>query len=204
MSKGRKDSEVRFETPPIVWGDPSESLRWAVASAEAKKKSKRWDHKRTEMVDSPRIDITLDTDRRIVRASGLAGLFGKRWIEDSIDIRETVEIILRALSFAKFKNVLELTLDGKLVYSAPDEKKDVHHVIDILHEEIPENGLEEAIIDSALYGKKSSHVHIIIRNRYRADEPPIKINFEGEVELRQFHAFTNYLAKHLEIEESDK
>ncbi len=197
MSK-RKDDRVNIQTPPIVWGDPSESYRWAVASAEAKKKSKRWKHRQPETVDSPRIAIFLDTKKRMVR-KGLSRLIGKGWIEDSIEVRQSVEIVLRGLAFAKFKNVVNLVLDGQQVYSAPDERKDVHHVIDLFHEEFADAEFDEATIESALYGKKSSHVHISVRNRYRSDESPILIKFDGEIELRQLNSFSNYLEKHLDI-----
>jgi len=196
----RKDSEVRFETPPIVWG-PSESLRWAVASNQPRKRKKKWTHKHEEVLDSPRLQITLDTEKRIVKARGIRRILGKKMVEDDIDIPETVEVLLRALSFAKFKNVLDITVDGEMVYSAPEEEKDVHHVIDTVNEMTEGRDIEEILIDSALSGKTSCHVNIAIRNHYRAGEPPIEIRFEGEVEKRQFNSFSNYLSKHFEIAE---
>lgn len=206
MAKRPKDPPS-LGTPPLVWGAPSESYRWAkiAYTGEGRGGDKKEKAVREELMRNPHVHVELDTKKNLVLPEGdlqkfLAKRLDRERILEEFDIVVTAEKFLRALACIKFKNVTEIRIDRETIYSHPERENDVHETIGMLVDFGDRWGKARSAIISAVRDE-NHRAEIRIRRIHRRTENAIDVQFEGDIEKRLFRQFINYLEKNLEIKE---
>jgi hypothetical protein len=192
-------------TPPLVWGAPSESYRWAkiAYTGEGRGGDKKKEEAGEELMHNPHVHVELDTKKNAVLPDGdLQRALAKRLeLEKTLegfDIIVTAEKFLRALDSIKFKNVAEIRIDREVIYSHPEKENDVRETIAMLIERGDKWRRARNLRITAIRDADSRAV-IDIKRIHRKAEHAIDVRFEGNIEKKRFRQFINYLEKNLEV-----
>lgn len=206
MAKKEKEPPS-LGTPPLVWGDPSESFRWAKIAYTGDRKGEKKEEKtaREEVMHNPHAYVELDTKKNPVLSDGdlqrfLAKRLDREKVLEEFDMIVTAEKVLRALAYAKFKNVTEIRIDRQTIYSHPERENDVRDTIGMLIEFGDGWKGSKSVRITAMMDKEHRAV-IKIKRIHRKADHAIDVQFEGDIEKRLFRQFINYLEKNLEIKE---
>jgi hypothetical protein len=201
----KKKEPPSLGTPPLVWGAPSESYRWAkiAYTGEGRGGEKREKEAKEELMHNPHAHVELDTKKNEVLPDGdlqrfLVRRLDRERVLEEFDMVVTAEKFLRALAYIKFKNVTEIKVDRKKIYSHPERENDVRETISMLVD--LRDGWEKAKSVRIEAVRDENHrAEIRIKRMHRKAEHAIDVQFEGDVEKRTFKQFINYLEKNLEI-----
>ena len=119
-----------FREPPWVMGSPKEVMDWVDASHPSKKKEDKHDFKK-KFLTNLHIKFDFDVEKRLIKSSKF---FGFKKIEESFDLFQTTELVLRGLAKAKFRNTAKIVIDKKTVYEHPEKKTDLMKTIENISE----------------------------------------------------------------------
>jgi hypothetical protein len=200
----KREEPPSLGTPPLVWGAPSESYRWAkiAYTGEGRGGDEEKRHE-DDVMHSPRVHVELDTKKNAILPDGdlqraLAQRLELEKTLEGFDIIVTAEKFLRALDSIKFKNVAEIRIDREVVYSHPEKENDVRETIAMLIERGDRWRKARNLRITAIRDTNSRAV-IDIKRIHRKSEHAIDVRFKGDLEKKRFRQFINYLEKNLEI-----
>jgi hypothetical protein len=155
-------------------------------------------------VKDPRIRIDLDV-KDLHRETGpfreMLHLIGLGTKEGNFEVVSTMDRVLRALSKAKFKNMAELKLNGKLVYDHPEKEWDLREVLKTIKDLSEDSDVEMA--EARVLEKEVGDLEALIKvDRVHTEfTHDIDIEFSGEMDGEMLRRVINYLEDNLEIEE---
>ncbi len=154
---------------------------------------------------NPHVYVELDTKKNAVLPEGdlqrfLAKRLDRERVLEEFDMIVTAEKFLRALAYAKFKNVAEIRIDRQAIYSHPERENDVRDTIEMLIGLGDSWKGSKSVRITAMMDKEHRAVVKIKRIHRKADHA-IDVQFEGDIEKRLFRQFINYLEKNLEVKE---
>lgn len=122
--------------------------------------------------------------------------------EADFDVLTTLEMVLRAFAKARFKNLAEVTFDGKKVYDHPeidfDLRKVLKNIKDIDHDF---SNAEEAGAVILEHEKGDTEVRIVVDKVHTRFGHDIDIRIKGEISGEMLRRIINYLEENLMIEE---
>jgi hypothetical protein len=192
-------------TPPLVWGAPSESYRWAkiAYTGEGRGGDKKEKVDMEELMRDPHVHVELDVEKNEVLPDGdlqgfLARRLDRKKVLEDFDMVVTAEKFLRALDNIKFKNVVEIRVDREIIYSHPEKENDVRETILMLVDLGDRWEMAKSIRIRAVRDE-NHRAEIRIKRIHRKTENAIDVQFEGNIEKRRFRQFINYLEKNLEV-----
>jgi len=155
-------------------------------------------------VRDPKIEIDLDV-KELEKDPGpfreMLHLIGLGQREGDFEVISTMDRVLRALSKAKFRNMAELKINGKVIYDHPEKEWDLRDVLKTIND-LPDDGsMEEA--EARVIEKEMGDVEALVKvdrvhSRFSHD---IRIEFRGEIEGEMLRRVINYLEENLEIDE---
>jgi hypothetical protein len=206
MSKKSKDTNITYQEPPWVWG-PTEGYQWANVAYKGEMKHKHQPTVSPNFISNPHLEIDLKVKKNIVMPDSelkklLFKKFGLTRVHEHFDIIVTAEKFLAALNRVKFKNVHDIKIDRKVIYSHPEIKKDIKETIELLVDQ-GENWRSSNSIRIKASNEKSKlcKVSIKIKRVHSKNEHTIDIEFDGEIRKNVFKQFINYIKKNLEVQE---
>jgi hypothetical protein len=191
-----------FREPPWVMGSPKEVMDWMEATHPKKKEYDSNETDEIKYLTDLHIKFDFDVKKTLKKSSNplyrALGLFTR--IEEDFDPFSTTELILRGLAKAKFHNTIKISIDKKILYEHPENKKDLRKTIELLHEfkkEIYQGTKIE--IDALLEDVKKCLVTIQVKKVHRKKEHTIDLQFKGKIRSDVYHTFLNYLKEHIEF-----
>lgn len=125
-------------------------------------------------------------------------LTGYKKIEENFEIIPTAELIARALAKAKFKNMMKIVLDGKVIYEHPEKGNDIRKTIEMLADMAYHTKKGKTIELQAMDNK--SIAEIIVKKVHPKKKHAVDIKIKGRIKEELFHRFLNYLKEHLPVE----
>jgi hypothetical protein len=156
-------------------------------------------------IKDPHIRIDLDVkDLKTERGAfeEMLHLIGLDPREADFEVLEVMEKVLRAFAKAQFKNLVEVTFDGKKVYQHPELEFDMRKVlknIKDLDEDFKDAEEAEAVILEHDEGDTEARIKVDkIHTTFGHD---IDIRIEGEISGEMLRRIINYLEENLQIEE---
>jgi len=164
---------------------------------------KKEEEPKKKRLKDPRLFIGIDTENLPNETFWERFLSVLGWDprEGDFDVLSTMELTLRALAKARFKNLAKLEVGGKTIYEHPEKEWDLKEVLESYAEIVKKDDtLEEASAlvyrsdDSSLGAKVNvDRIH----TQFTHD---IRIDFEGVMEEEYLNRVINYLEDHLELD----
>jgi phosphotransferase system HPr-like phosphotransfer protein len=156
-------------------------------------------------VKDPRIRIDLkvkDIEEERNPLLEILHLLGLDPREADFNVLTTMEKVLRAFAKAKFKNLAEVTFDGKKVYENPDLDFDLKKVLKNI-KDLDEDfsNAEEAQARVMEHDEEDTKAHIKVYKVHTKFGHDIDIKIDGEISGEMLRRIINYLEENLEIEE---
>jgi hypothetical protein len=205
MVKKSKNPIDSLPQPPWVWGSPKEVFEWWSALPGKSRDKKQTMGSGT--ISNPHIHFELESKKNLLLPDSdlqrlLVTKLGLEKISEEFDIVLTAEKFLKVLSRAKFKNINEIEIDGKIIYSNPEKWKDVIETLEILLQQ-GEGWKKSNKINITATNKGPSKCKALVKiNRiHRKTEYAIDVHFEGEIKKESFLQFIEYLKRNLEVVE---
>ena len=183
---------------PWVMGDPSSSYKWQVSVAGKGKKKGKDRIKKPKKLKNIVIKITLKVKRRYLHGNIFTRLLGGRVKEDFNPIM-AAETLLRGLGKAKFKSIMKLSADGKVLYEATNNGKEIRDIIQILKNEVFEGSFYDEVKISSEH-KTGCIAKIHIRKKHSTRKAPITIRIDGKIKQENLNRLISYIKKHLPVE----
>ncbi len=155
-------------------------------------------------VKDPRIRIDLDVkdlEKEMGPFREMLHMIGLGSREGNFEVISTMDKVLRALSKAKFKNMGELKLNGKVVYDHPEKEWDLRDVLRTIKDLSDEDHIEMA--EARVIEREVGDVEALIKidRVHTGLTHDIDIEFNGEMDGEMLRRIINYLEDNLEIEE---
>jgi hypothetical protein len=149
-----------------------------------------------------KIDLNVqDIEEELGPLKEMLHLIGMDPREGDFEVISTLDKVLRALAKAKFKNLAELSFNGKLVYEHPENEWDLRKVLGRLKEMPVEGRLEEAEARVILKEEGDTEVSVKVDKVHTELTHDILIKVDGELDGEMFRRIINYLEDNLEIQE---
>jgi len=185
-----------FREPPWVMGSPKEVMDWVEASHPRKEEKEKHRFEK-EFLNNLHIRFDFDVDHKLIKSSCVFCRLSKlNKIEEDFELLPTVELILRGLAKAKFKNTAKIVVDGKVIYKHPEKKTDLRKTIENISDfskEISQGNTVE--ITALLDDIEKSTAIIKIKRVHREKEHSVDIQIKGKIRVDIYHTFINYLEK---------
>ncbi len=156
-------------------------------------------------VQDPHLKIDLkvdDVDEDRNPLNEILHLLGLDPREADFNVLMTMEKVLRAFSKARFKNLAEVTFDGKKVYENPDLDFDLKKVLKNI-KDLDEDfsNAEEAEAKVLEHDEDDTSAIIKVDKVHTKFGHDIDIKIKGEISGEMLRRIINYLEENLEIEE---
>ncbi|RLF45887.1 MAG: hypothetical protein DRN29_05925, partial [Thermoplasmata archaeon] len=123
---GRYKSD--FAEPPWVYS-PTEVMKWINATPPIHKVKKFHVEKEEKFLKNIELSLDINVEKSVVPSNfflkKIEDLTGYKKIEENFEIIPTAELMARALAKAKFKNMMRIVLDGKVIYEHPEKGNDI-------------------------------------------------------------------------------
>jgi len=197
-----------FKEPPWVIGSSNEVMDWIEATHPSKKSEKDREKKNDRhLLKNLHVQFDFDVKQRRVKPSNTFSKFflkiiRREIVEEDFDLISKIELIMRALAKAKFRNIGKLIVDRKTLYNHPEEKSDLRKTIDGIGEysnEIKDGKFVE--ITAILSEIEECTAIVTIKKIHSKKEHSVDIQFKGEIERELYHTFLNYVDRNLGIKE---
>ncbi len=154
-------------------------------------------------VKDPRLYIDLDAkdmgDDNFVET--FLDVIGVDPREADFDVVSTIELCLRALARAKFKNLASLEIGDGVVYEHPEKEWDLREVLENIKGIASSDASIEEASATVFKGEEDGlEARIKVRRKHTRFSHDIYLDIDGEMEEEYFNRIINYLEEHLEIE----
>ena len=117
------------------------------------------------------------------------------------DVVSTMELCLRALAKAKFKNLASLKIGDEVVYEHPEKEWDLREVLENIKEIASSDATIEEASGTVFKGDEDGlEAKIKVCKKHTRFSHDIYLDIDGEMEEEYFNRIINYLEEHLEIE----
>jgi hypothetical protein len=192
-----------FKQPPWVQS-PSEVMDWINATHPSKKtKSKKHETSGGRVLRNLHVRFDLDVEQKKIPPSTIISKFvtiitGNGFVAEGFELVPTVEIVLRGLVKAKFKNIVKIVVDEKTVYHRSVDHFDLRNTIDDLSWVTPyfQRGQSVEVIATFKEGMKSIAC-VKIMKIHKENDHAVDIQIKGGVKEELYHTFLNYLHEKL-------
>jgi hypothetical protein len=91
-----------------------------------------------ELIHGLTVFIDLEGEKRVIHPSGfLKGWlseFGRGKVDEHFKIVDTAERLIKALKKIGYRDVMEVEMDGHMIYNHPERKRDVREVVHMMSE----------------------------------------------------------------------
>ena len=196
---GRYKSD--FAEPPWVYS-PTEVMKWINATPPIHKVKKFHVEKEEKFLKNIELSLDINVEKSVVPSNfflkKIEDLTGYKKIEENFEIIPTAELIARALAKAKFKNMMRIVLDGKVIYEHPEKGNDIRKTIEMLADMAYHTKKGKTIELQAMDNK--SIAEIIVKKVHPKKKHAVDIKIKGRIKEELFHRFLNYLKEHLPVE----
>ena len=172
-------------------------------SAEPKREIFRPKPSTVRRVKDPRLYIDLDAkdigdDNFVETFLDVIGIDPR---DADFDVVSTIELCLRALAKAKFKNLASLKIGDEVVYEHPEKEWDLREVLENIREIASSDATIEEASGTVFKGEEDGlEARIKVRKKHTRFSHDIYLDIDGEMEEEYFNRIINYLEEHLEIE----
>ncbi len=196
---GRYKSD--FAEPPWVYS-PTEVMKWINATPPIHKVKKFHVEKEEKFLKNIELSLDINVEKSVVPSNfflkKIEDLTGYKKIEENFEIIPTAELMARALAKAKFKNMMKIVLDGKVIYEHPEKGNDIRKTIEMLADMAYHTKKGKTIELQAMDNK--SIAEIIVKKVHPKKKHAVDIKIKGRIKEELFHRFLNYLKEHLPVE----
>jgi uncharacterized protein YajQ (UPF0234 family) len=196
-----------FTQPPWVQS-PSEVMDWMNATHPSKKtKGKKHVGSGEEVLRNLHVRFDLDTEQKKIPPSNIFSKFitmitSNGIVEEGFDLVPTVELVLRGLARAKFKNISKIVVDGKTVYRHSDDHSGLRKTIDDFSLDTRDVQIRKSVEVTAVLKDGMRSVAIVkIMKLHKRKEHAVDIQIKGGIKKELFHTFQNYLTEKLGLKE---
>jgi len=197
---GRYKSD--FAEPPWVYS-PTEVMRWINATPPIHKVKKSHVEREEKFLKNIELSLDINVEKRVVPSNfflkKIEELTGHTKVEEHFEIIPTAELMARALAKAKFRNMMKIVLDGKIIYEHPEKGHDIRKTIEMLADMVYHTKKGKVIELQAMHDNKSV-ANIVIKKVHPKKKHAVDIKIEGRIKEELFHRFLNYLKEHLPVE----
>ena len=190
--------EDEFVEPPWVYG-PTEVNRWIDAVYPSKRVKKGKDLEKPDYIEDLHIFIDLKGEKEETTKSIFIVILkplGLDRVKEKMDSIDITNILLRGFSKAGFKNIMDIELNGNLIYSHPEKKYDIRKTIEFIgkyRDIYPYN------VKFRLLSRGKQTIYVDVNSIHARRKHPVEIKFGGKIEVGVLHSFLNYIADHLDI-----
>jgi uncharacterized protein YajQ (UPF0234 family) len=192
-----------FKQPPWVQS-PSEVMDWINATHPSKKtKSKKHEASGERVLRNLHVRFDLNVEQKKIPPSTIISKFvtmitGNGFVEEGFELVPTVELVLRGLVKAKFKNIVKIVVDGKTVYHRSVDHVDLRNTLDDLRWVTPDvqRGTLVEVTAQLKEGMKSI-AHVKIMKIHKEKDHAVDIQIKGGIKEELYHTFLNYLHEKL-------
>ncbi len=193
-----------FVEPPWVYS-PSDVMDWIDASNPPHKIKKFHARKGKKYLEDVEISFDMDVERKKIVPSNflvekIKEITGYEEIEENFEIIPAAEMAARALSKAKFSNMMTIMMDGEVLYNHPEKKNDIRKSIEMLVEKVHRTKGGANIEIRAMKSDPKCIANILISRVHPKKEHSIYVKFDGKIDEELFHRFLNYLKEHMAVE----
>lgn len=192
--------------PPWVYC-PKEVNEWLFSTASPVRTKKLILKKKQKTVENVELSIDLDVEKiELTPSNWLRNFVSQRLdiikVEEHFNPIIIAEKILKSLDSSKFKNIIEIKMDEKILYYHPEMKKDVTQGVKLLAEQLI---LKKRCTSIEIIVRKES-IHectakIRIKKIHAKKIHAIDILLNGKLREKTFHRFLNQLKHSLPIKE---
>jgi len=192
-----------FKQPPWVQS-PSEVMDWINATHPSKKtKRKKHEASGERVLRNLHVRFDLNVEQKKILPSTIISKFvtmmtGNGLVEEGFDLVPTVELVLRGLAKAKFKNIVKIVVDQKIVYHRSDDHFDLRNTLDDLSWVTPDvqRGTSVEVTATLKEGMKSV-AFVKIMKMHKEKDHAVDIQIKGGIKEELYHTFLNYLHEKL-------
>ncbi len=190
-----------FKEPPWVIGSSKEVMDWMEATHPKKDRKDKVLEKK--YLTNLNLKFDYDVPQKVIETKGfIARLFGRKNVEEDINLLSSTKIILRGLAKAKFHNTDKIIVDNKTLYNHPEKKSDLKKTINILDNfsEQFENGKTVevySIFDDAV----KCTIIINVKKIHYFGEHSVGILIKGKIRKDIYYTFLNYLQEKIGFRE---
>jgi hypothetical protein len=192
-----------FKQPPWVQS-PSEVMDWINATHPSKKtKSKKHEASGERVLRNLHVRFDLNVEQKKMPPSTIISKFvtmitGNGFVEEGFELVPTVELVLRGLAKAKFKNIVKIVVDEKTVYHHSADHVNLRNTIDDLSWVTPDvqRGTSVEVTAQLKEGMKSIAL-VNIMKIHKEKDHAVDIQIKGGIKEELYHTFLNYLHEKL-------
>lgn len=192
-----------FKQPPWVQS-PSEVMDWINATHPSKRtKSKKHEASGERVLRNLHVRFDLNVEQKKIPPSTIISKFvtmitGNGFVEEGFELVPTVELVLRGLVKAKFKNIVKIVVDEKTVYHRSVDHFDLRNTIDDLSWVTPDvqRGTSVEVTAQLKEGMKSIAL-VKIMKIHKEKDHAVDIQIKGGIKEELYHTFLNYLHEKL-------
>jgi len=192
-----------FKQPP--WAQsPSEVMDWINATHPSKKtKSKKHEASGERVLRNLHVRFDLNVEQKKIPPATIISKFvtmitGNGFVEEGFELVPTVELVLRGLVKAKFKNIVKIVVDKKTVYHRSADHVNLRNTIDDLSWVTPDvqRGTSVEVTAQLKEGMKSIAL-VKIMKIHKEKGHAVDIQIKGGIKEELYHIFLNYLHEKL-------
>lgn len=196
-----------FSEPPWVYS-PSAVMDWINASNPPHKIKKFHARKDKKYLEDVEISFDMNVERKKVAPSNfligkIREITGYEEIEENFEIIPAAEMMARALSKAKFSNMMTMIMDGEVLYDHPKKGNDIRESIEILVEKAHKTKGCRSIEMMAMKSNPECTADVLINRVHPKKEHSVYVKLDGRIEEELFHRFLNYLKQRMAVEPED-
>ena len=196
-----------FVEPPWVYS-PSEVMDWINASNPPHKIKKFHARKREKYLEDVEIHFDMDVEKKKVTPSNfllgkIREITGYDEVEENFEIIPAAEMTARALSKAKFSNMMKIIMDGKVLYEHPEKGNDMRKSIEMLVREANKTKGGKSIEMTAMKANPKCTADVLINRVHPKKNHTIHVKMDGKIEEELFRRFLNYMRQHMAAEPED-
>ena len=123
---------------------------------------------------------------------------GNGFVEEGFELVPTVELVLRGLAKAKFKNIVKIVVDEKTIYHHSDDHADLRKTIDDLSWITHDVQMEKSVEVTAILKEGIKSIAIVkIMKIHKEKDHAVDIQIKGGIKAELYHTFLNYLHEKL-------
>jgi len=194
-----------FIQPPWVQS-PSEVRNWIDAThPSGTNKGGRHGAPSEEMLWNLHVFLDLNVEHKTIPPSTILSklrtiLMGNGFVEEGFDLVPTTELVLRGLAKAKFKQLVKIRVDKKIVFKHSDENSTLRKSIDDFNWLPPDSHAKKSLeVTAAAKETMSSIATVKIMKIHREKDHAITIEIKGGIKKGLYHSFRNYLTESLDV-----
>jgi hypothetical protein len=192
-----------FKQPPWVQS-PSEVMDWINATHPSKKtKSKKHEASGERVLRNLHVRFDLNVEQKKIPPPTIISkivtmITGNGFVEEGFELVPTVELVLRGLVKAKFKNIVKIVVDEKTVYHHSADHVNLRNTIDDLSWVTPDvqRGTSVEVTAQLKEGMKSIAL-VKIMKIHKEKDHAVDIQIKGGIKEELYHTFLNYLHEKL-------